>query len=81
VLCIAHINDRQRPKALRYFLWCLGGIIITAALIGIVAARSYNGERFKIKGRKHIEMDHVFNGTFWAQSTSVHWVPEGIHIF
>lgn len=46
-------------------------------LIGIVAARSYNGAKFKIKGRRHIEMDHVFNGTFWPEIKSVHWVAEG----
>lgn len=53
-----------------------------AILVGIVAARSYNGTKFRTKGRKHIEMDHVFNGTFWADSRAIHWVPEGVyHIY
>lgn len=65
-----------RPKVLRYFVWTLVGILVSATLLGIVAARSYNGAKFRIKGRKHIEMDHVFNGTFWPESKSVHWVPE-----
>lgn len=71
-------QDRKdtRPKALRWFLWALGAVVICAILIGIVAARSYNGAKFRIKGRKHIEMDHVFNGTFWAETKTINWVRE-----
>ncbi|KAG8771833.1 hypothetical protein FRC15_003139, partial [Serendipita sp. 397] len=71
-----HDTEDTRPTVLRYFIWALVAIIICAILLGVVAARSYNGAKFKIKGRRHIEMDHVFNGTFWPETKSVHWVPE-----
>src|SRR5690606_14284268 len=32
---------------------------------------------FTIQGLRKITMDHIFNGTFSPQSTSLHWIPEG----
>ncbi|KIM34094.1 hypothetical protein M408DRAFT_325611 [Serendipita vermifera MAFF 305830] len=69
-------HKESRPNLRRYFLWGLGAILLCATLIGIVAARSYNGEKFRIKGRKHLTMDTVFNGTFYSMHTTVHWVPQ-----
>ncbi|KAG8798318.1 hypothetical protein FRC17_007505, partial [Serendipita sp. 399] len=71
-----HDTEDKRPTVLKYFTWSLIAIIVCAILLGIVAARSYNGAKFKVKGRKHIEMDHVFNGTFYPDTKTVHWVPE-----
>ena len=49
-----------------------------AGLIGILAAHAYSGTLYHSKGRGHIELDHIFNGTFNAYSKSLEWVPEGI---
>lgn len=58
----------------------LVSLVSIAIIIGIFAARSYTGTAFRIQqGVQHLTMDHVFNGTFSAQSRSVLWVPEGMH--
>ena len=41
------------------------------------AAFSYTGTSYRVRGTKHITMDHIFNGTFGAQSQTLRWVPEG----
>lgn len=49
-----------------------------AIVIGIIAAHTYTGTTFsRIHGSRHITMDHVFNGTFYARTASLRWVPEG----
>jgi len=52
--------------------------VVFAGLIGILAARAYSGTLYHGKGRHHIELDHIFNGTFYARSKSLEWVSEGI---
>lgn len=47
-------------------------------VIGIFAAHTYTGTSFAIvRGLKPLTMDHVFNGTFYAQHSSLRWVKEG----
>ena len=49
-----------------------------AMMVGFIAARTYSGTSFAIiRGSKPLTMDHVFNGTFYAQHMDVRWVPEG----
>jgi len=49
-----------------------------AALIGIIAATTYtDSPRYRRPGFQKITMDHVFNGTFYAEHKDIHWVPEG----
>jgi dipeptidyl aminopeptidase len=52
--------------------------VVLAGLIGIIAAHAYSGSLSHGKGRRHIELGHIFNGTFYAQSKSLEWVSEGI---
>ncbi|KAL4251589.1 peptidase S9B family protein [Abortiporus biennis] len=66
----------RRPSSLRCLIFCLAGLVSIAALIGLFAAFSYTGTSYQIRGTKHITMDHVFNGTFWAEKQSLRWVPE-----
>ncbi|EJD48202.1 hypothetical protein AURDEDRAFT_113055 [Auricularia subglabra TFB-10046 SS5] len=70
------IVGQRRNSPLRYLLAALLGLCLLAAIIGILAARSYRGTSFKTKGAKHITMDHIFNGTFRADSAELHWVAE-----
>ena len=53
-------------------------LVVFAGLIGILAAHTYSGTLYHGKGRRHIELDHIFNGTFFAHSKSLAWVSEGI---
>lgn len=52
--------------------------MVLAGLIGILAAHVYSGTLYHGGGRRHIELDHIFNGTFYAYSKSLEWVSEGI---
>ncbi|KAJ8455895.1 hypothetical protein ONZ45_g18849 [Pleurotus djamor] len=65
-----------RPTAIRYLTIALVSLVGLSALIGIFAARSYTGSAYHTAGAQKITMDHVFNGTFYAQSQSLRWVPE-----
>ena len=71
----------MRPASLRILIISLATLVGAAVLIGIYAAFSYTGTPYRVQGVKHITMDHVFNGTFAAQSKSVLWVPEGEPFF
>ena len=55
-------------------------LVVLAGLIGILATHSYSGTLYHGKGRHHIELDHIFNGTFSAHSKLLEWVPEGIWV-
>ena len=68
---------QRRPSALRVLLLALAGLVSLATIIGVFAARSYNGTHFKVRSKRPLTMDHVFNGTFSYDHKSVHWVPEG----
>lgn len=67
----------QRTSSLRCLVFCLVALVTIAAVIGLFAAFSYTGTSYRIRGTKHISIDHVFNGTFSAYTRSVRWVPEG----
>ncbi|KAI0640694.1 dipeptidyl aminopeptidase [Trametes meyenii] len=70
-------SRKKRPASVRFLVIALASLVTIAVVIGIFAARSYTGTAFHIQqGVQHITMDHVFNGTFSAQSKSVLWVPE-----
>lgn len=59
-------------------LAALIGVIVLAATIGALAGSAYSAPSYAVvKGRKHITMDHVFNGTFAARTRSLAWVEEG----
>jgi len=66
----------KRPTSLRFLIISLVSLVSLAAVIGIFAARAYTGTPFRIHGTRHITLDHIFNGTFSANSQSVLWVPE-----
>ncbi|KAI0351315.1 dipeptidyl aminopeptidase [Trametes cingulata] len=69
-------SRKRRPASVRFLVISLVSLVSLAIVIGIFAARSYTGTAFRIQGVQHITMDHIFNGTFSAQSRSVLWVPE-----
>lgn len=69
---------KSRNRSLRFLLLTIGSLIFLAIIIGVIAAKTYRGTSFAIfRGSKPLTMDHVFNGTFYAQHQSVRWVPEG----
>ncbi|PCH36456.1 dipeptidyl aminopeptidase [Wolfiporia cocos MD-104 SS10] len=70
------VGARKRPTSLRFLIVALVALVSMAGVIGILAARSYTGTPYRVHGTKHITMDHVFNGTFYARRESVMWVPE-----
>lgn len=71
---------KKRPASVKFLVISLVSLVSIAIIIGIFAARSYTGTAFRIQqGVQHLTMDHMFNGTFSAQSKSVLWVPEGTH--
>jgi dipeptidyl aminopeptidase len=56
----------------------LAGILLLAGAVGILAAGSFSAPAFNKKGgKKHITMDHIFNGTFAPKTKAVAWVKEG----
>jgi dipeptidyl aminopeptidase len=66
---------RRRPRA---FIVALAGILLLAGAVGILAAGSFSAPAFNKKGgKKHITMDHIFNGTFAPKTKAVAWVKEG----
>ncbi|KAH9893599.1 dipeptidyl aminopeptidase [Cubamyces lactineus] len=69
-------SGKKRPASVRYLVIALVSLVSVAVLIGIFAARSYTGTAFRIQGVQHLTLDHIFNGTFAAQSRSILWVPE-----
>ncbi|EKM50720.1 uncharacterized protein PHACADRAFT_130177 [Phanerochaete carnosa HHB-10118-sp] len=69
-------KKHHRPSSLRWLVICLSTLVTIATVIGVFAALSYRGTSFQIHGTQHITMEHIFNGTFSAQTGSVRWVPE-----
>jgi len=57
--------------------YVLIGLVSLSALIGIIAGFTYTGAALSSEGIKRITMDHVFNGTFYANSVGINWVGEG----
>ncbi|KAI0071164.1 dipeptidyl aminopeptidase [Panus rudis PR-1116 ss-1] len=69
-------GGRKRPSSLKCLVISLGALVGIAAFIGIIAAFSYTGTSYRIRGTLHITMDHIYNGTFLPTAHSVRWVPE-----
>ncbi|KAI0091440.1 dipeptidyl aminopeptidase [Irpex rosettiformis] len=69
-------KNHRRPSSLRCLIFSLLALVTMAAVIGIFAAFSYRGTSYQVHGSEHLTMDHVFNGTFSANSNSVRWVAE-----
>ncbi|OJT13681.1 hypothetical protein TRAPUB_9780 [Trametes pubescens] len=70
-------SRKKRPASVKFLVISLVSLVSVAIIIGIFAARSYTGTAFRIQqGVQHLTMDHMFNGTFSAQSRGVLWVPE-----
>ncbi|KAH8104292.1 dipeptidyl aminopeptidase [Phellopilus nigrolimitatus] len=70
-------KHKRRLSPLRYLLIALTSLLLMAVVIGIFAAHTYTGtSSTRPRGSKQLTMDHVFNGTFSAQHSSLRWVPE-----
>ncbi|TFK19411.1 dipeptidyl-peptidase [Coprinopsis marcescibilis] len=66
----------QPPStSLRWLLGGLAALVGLACTVGVIAAVTYTAAPPPV-GLRKITMDHIFNGTFSAQSQSLHWVPE-----
>ncbi|KAJ2927846.1 hypothetical protein H1R20_g9258, partial [Candolleomyces eurysporus] len=67
------ITQNKTPlRLLAIGIACLVGI---ACVIGVMAAMTYRMPEYQTRGLP-ITMDHIFNGTFYPERTSLHWVPE-----
>ncbi|WWD21310.1 hypothetical protein CI109_105794 [Kwoniella shandongensis] len=67
---------RPRQKS-RKILAVLIVIVSFAAIIGGLAATGYSAPSYYAKsGTKRITMDHIFNGTFGANTKQLDWVKE-----
>jgi dipeptidyl aminopeptidase len=56
----------------------IASLVALAVVIGVVAAFTYKGgTTYRIPGAKKFSLDEIYNGTFQADRTTVHWVPEG----
>ncbi|KAF8335110.1 dipeptidyl aminopeptidase [Amanita rubescens] len=66
---------RKKPSSLRVLVISLAALVCLAGLIGIIAASAYSGAVAR-HGSQKITMNHVFNGTFYAESHQLQWVPQ-----
>lgn len=67
----------KKPSSLRALVISLAALVCLAGLIGIIAASAYSGAVMR-HGSQKITMDHVFNGTFYAESHHLQWAPQGM---
>ncbi|KAL1706994.1 dipeptidyl peptidase IV N-terminal region-domain-containing protein [Schizophyllum commune] len=69
---------QSRKGPTRYLVIALASLVGLSAIIGIFASLSYSakGSVYRAPGVKKITMDHVFNGTFSAETRDLHWVKE-----
>ncbi|THH29289.1 hypothetical protein EUX98_g4902 [Antrodiella citrinella] len=70
------VGGGSKRSSVRCLVICLSALVTIAAIIGLFAAFSYTGTSYRIRGTKHITIDHVFNGTFGSSKRSLRWVPE-----
>ncbi|KAA1470272.1 dipeptidyl aminopeptidase [Dentipellis sp. KUC8613] len=70
------VGGRRGWSSVRWLVICLGVLVALAAVIGLFAGLSYREAKQVVHGDEHITMDHIFNGTFAVDRTSVNWVPE-----
>jgi len=69
-------GGQKRSSSVRCLVICLMALVTVAAIIGLFAAFSYTGTSYRIRGTRHITIDHVFNGTFGFSKRTLRWVPE-----
>ncbi|KAF9038656.1 dipeptidyl peptidase IV N-terminal region-domain-containing protein [Panaeolus papilionaceus] len=69
-------EEPKKNNGIRIMAIVLIGLVCISGIIGIIAGFSYSGTSFHIAGKKHITIDHVFNGTFAAHSVGLNWIPE-----
>ncbi|TRM58208.1 dipeptidyl peptidase IV N-terminal region-domain-containing protein [Schizophyllum amplum] len=69
---------KSRPGPVRYLVIALASLVGLSALIGIIASWNYHTKAttYRGPGARRITMDHVFNGTFSAETRDLHWVKE-----
>jgi dipeptidyl aminopeptidase len=79
---LATKTSLQHVTSVRLLAIILISLVSLSAIIGIIAGFMYQGTAYyHAAGQKHITMDHIFNGTFYAYQPSVNWVAEGIPEF
>ncbi|KAI0258657.1 dipeptidyl aminopeptidase [Gloeopeniophorella convolvens] len=71
-----YVGGRKEHSSLRWLLLTLAALVTLSGIIGLFAALSYKETKHIVRGDAHITMDHVFNGTFAVDRTSLSWVPE-----
>ncbi|KAJ3797465.1 dipeptidyl aminopeptidase [Lentinula aff. detonsa] len=70
-------SQRQiRASNIRFLVTTLIILVVLCGIIGIIAAQTYVGTVYRIPGTRKITMDHIFNGTFAAERSSIAWVSE-----
>ncbi|KAJ4474941.1 dipeptidyl aminopeptidase [Lentinula aciculospora] len=67
---------QKRASNIRFLVTTLVVLVVLCGIIGIIAAQTYVGTVYHIPGTRKITMDHIFNGTFTAERSSISWVPE-----
>ncbi|KAF5386417.1 hypothetical protein D9757_006636 [Collybiopsis confluens] len=67
---------QKRASNLRFLVTTLVILVSFSGIIGIIAAHTYVGTVYHIPGNRKITMEHIFNGTFAADSSSISWVSE-----
>jgi hypothetical protein len=67
----------QRSSPIRYLLLSLTTLLGLGVAIALFSAFSFS-DKTRTRGLRHMSMDHVFNGTFYAELKSLNWVPEGM---
>jgi dipeptidyl aminopeptidase len=72
------VTTQHKSTSLRKLVIALVVLVGVAAAIGIIGAFTYTGASYRrVVGARKITMDHIFNGTFYAQGYHLNWVPEG----
>lgn len=69
-------TSKKRPASLRALVYSLIALVAAAGIIGFIAATTYSQTKYLNLGTQRITMDHIFNGTFGAESHGLEWVPE-----
>ncbi|KIK56988.1 hypothetical protein GYMLUDRAFT_247264 [Collybiopsis luxurians FD-317 M1] len=67
---------QKRASNLRFLVTTLVILVSLSGIIGIIAAHTYVGTVYHVPGNRKITMEHIFNGTFGAESSSISWVAE-----
>ncbi|KAF5341108.1 hypothetical protein D9611_005871 [Ephemerocybe angulata] len=68
-------NTQARIFRILFLLIGIASLVGLACIIGVFAAMAYNVPGSRLLTQR-ITMDHIFNGTFYPEQVSLHWVPE-----